>query len=188
MKLKPPVPLGEEHELGDFHCAEPELNAWLKQRALANQPLGASRCYVVCEGREVVGYYALSAGAILRAHAPGAIRRNMPEPIPVVLLARLAVHEAWAGRGIGAGMLKDAVARSIRLSWEVGVRALQCHAINENAKQFYRHHDFLASPIEPMMLMLNLAGRKNIKAVPDESGSFLTVQEPRKGYRVARKR
>lgn len=96
----------------------------------------------------------------MHTQVPGNIRRNMPEPIPVVVLGRLAVHADWAGRGIGAGLLKDAVLRSKRLSEEVGVRALLCHAISDSAREFYLHHGFIESPIEPMTLMLNLAKLK----------------------------
>ncbi|WP_243393697.1 GNAT family N-acetyltransferase [Solimonas fluminis] len=157
MSLSAPAPLDESHVLDAFRCAEPELESWLEQRARRNHAEGASRCFVVCDGSTVVGYYALAAGAVLHTQVPGNIRRNMPEPIPVVALGRLAVHADWAGRGIGAGLLKDAVLRSKRLSEEVGVRALLCHAINDSAREFYLHHGFVESPIEPMTLMLNLA-------------------------------
>ncbi len=151
------MPLAEAHRLDGFRCTEPALESWLKQRARRNQQDGASRCYVVCAGEDVVGYYALAAGAVSHAQTPGNVRRNMPDPIPVIVLGRLAVHADWAGQGLGAGMLKDAVLRALRLSQEMGIRALLCHAISEDAKQFYLHHDFVASPIEPLIVMLNLA-------------------------------
>lgn len=157
MSLRAPAPLDDAHALDGFRCTEPELESWLKQRARKNQRDGASRCFVVCDGSAVVGYYALAAGAVLHAQSPGNIRRNMPEPIPVVILGRLAVHADHAGRGIGAGLLKDAVLRSVRLSREMGIRALLCHAISDDAKRFYLHHGFVESPVEPMMVMLNLA-------------------------------
>jgi GNAT superfamily N-acetyltransferase len=157
MSLRAPAPLDDGHALDDFRCGEPELESWLRQRARKNQRDGASRCFVVCDGAVVVGYYALAAGAILHAQSPGGIRRNMPEPIPIVVLGRLAVHADHAGRGIGAGLLKDAVLRSARLAREMGIRAMVCHAISEDAKRFYLHHGFVESPIEPMTVMLNLA-------------------------------
>lgn len=160
MSLSAPAPLNDDHVLDGFRCNEAELETWLKQRARRNQSQGASRCFVVCEGEAVVGYYALAAGAVLHAQVPGGIRRNMPEPIPVVVLGRLAVHADWAGKGLGAGLLKDAVLRSLRLSEELGVRALLCHAIGESARRFYLHHGFVESPIEPMTLMLNLTKLK----------------------------
>lgn len=158
MSLSAPAPLDDSHGLDDFRCAEPELELeqWLKRRALRNQREGASRTFVVCEGRRVVGYYALEAGSVLHAQAPGAVRRNMPEPIPVIVLGRLAVHADWSGRGIGSGLLKDAVLRSLRLSEDLGVRALLCHAINEGAKDFYLHHGFVESPLDPLTVMLRL--------------------------------
>ncbi len=112
----------------------------------------------------------------------------MPESVPVVVLGRLAVHKASTGQGIGAGLLKDAVARSVRLSWELGIRALLCHAISEDAKRFYLHHGFIPSPIEPMTLLLKLSGHTGIKAVPDETGGFDSVHEPKMSYVTARKK
>ena len=152
-----PVPLAEAHRLDSFRCGKPELEFWLKQRARKNQLEAASRTFVVCAGNEVVGYYAISAGAVLHETVPGNVRRNMPEPIPVAVLGRLAVHSDWNGQGVGAGLLKDAVLRTARLAEEIGIRALLCHAIDENAKKFYLHHGFIESPIEPLTVMLNIA-------------------------------
>ena len=152
-----PVPLAEAHRLDSFRCGKPELEFWLKQRARKNQLEAASRTFVVCAGNEVVGYYALCAGAVLHETVPGNVRRNMPEPIPVAVLGRLAVHSDWNGQGVGAGLLKDAVWRTARLAEEIGIRALLCHAIDENAKKFYLHHGFIESPIEPLTAMLNIA-------------------------------
>ena len=152
-----PVPLAEAHRLDSFRCGKPELEFWLKQRARKNQLEAASRTFVVCAGNEVVGYYALSAGAVLHETVPGNVRRNMPEPIPVAVLGRLAVHSDWNGQGVGAGLLKDAVLRTARLAEEIGIRALLCHAIDENAKKFHLHHGFIESPIEPLTVMLNIA-------------------------------
>lgn len=156
-ELRAPVPLTEAHQLDGFRCSETALEIWLKQRARKNQQDGASRCYVVCAGVAVVGYYALAAGAVSHVQAAGSVRRNMPDPIPVIVLGRLAVHVDWAGRGIGAGLLKDAVLRALRLSQEMGIRAMLCHALTEDAKRFYLHHGFSESPIEPLTVMLNLA-------------------------------
>jgi GNAT superfamily N-acetyltransferase len=155
--ISEPAPLTEAHRLDAFRCSKPELELWLKQRAYKNQVEGASRTFVVCAGDQVVGYYALAAGAVLYDKVPGNIRRNMPDPIPVAVLGRLAVHEDWTKQGIGPGLLKDAVLRTVRLAEEMGMRALLCHAIDEDAKQFYLHHGFVESPIEPLMVMLNIA-------------------------------
>ena len=155
------------HRLDRFRCAEHELESWIKQRALKNQIDGASRTFVACHENEIIGYYALAAGAVLHSQMPGSIRRNMPEPIPVAVLGRLAVHVDWGGRGIGSGLLKDAVLRTLRLSEEMGIRALLCHAMSEDAKRFYLHHGFVESPIEPMMVVLNVAKLpRSVKAKP----------------------
>jgi GNAT superfamily N-acetyltransferase len=155
--ISAPGPLTSAHRLDTFRCTEAELEHWLKQRALKNQLDGASRTFVVCASGQVIGYYALAAGAVLHSQVPGAVRRNMPEPIPVAVLGRLAVHSDWGGRGVAGGMLKDAVLRTMRLSEEMGIRALLCHAVSEEARKFYLHHGFIESPIEPMTVMLNIA-------------------------------
>lgn len=153
-----PGPLTDAHRLDDFQCSSPGLARWLTLRARANQREGASRCFVVCDDqRNVVGYYALAAGSVSHATAPGRIRRNMPDPVPVAVLGRLAVHTDWTGQGIGRGLLKDAVLRTLRLSAEMGIRALLCHAIDDEAKAFYLKHGFVESPVDPMTVMLGLA-------------------------------
>lgn len=157
MPLSAPQPLGAEHRLDDFRCSAPELAKWLIERAPQNQTSGASRCFVVCdERRQVVGYYALAAGSVSHEQAPGRIRRNMPAPIPVIVLGRLAVHADWVGQGIGQGLLKDAVQRSLQACKQIGARALLCHAIDDAAKAFYLKHGFIASPIDGMTVMLPL--------------------------------
>lgn len=155
LPLGAPVPLTAGHDTSCFACRRSSLNTWLVKRALANAVSGASRTYVVCaaEGR-VVGYYALSAGSIAAAAASGRLRRNMPDPLPVIVLGRLAVDTEWAGLGVGSGLLKDAVIRSIQASALIGVRALLCHAIDDEAVSFYAKHGFVASPVEPLTLML----------------------------------
>lgn len=152
-----PSPLSDGHRLDDFQCSSPELTKWLLERARQNQASGASRCFVVSdEQRHVVGYYALAAGAVAHEDAPGRIRRNMPDPIPVIVLGRLAVHVDWVGQGIGQGLLKDAVQRTLQTCEQVGARALLCHAIDEAAKTFYLKHGFIVSPIHGMTVMLPL--------------------------------
>ncbi len=158
--LSPPAPLALEHRLDAYECEEVTLERWLKEHARQNEAQGTSRTYVVAAKGEVVGYYCLSAGAVARETASPSIRRNMPEPIPVVLLGRLAVHKNWTGQGIGSGMLKDAVLRSLAVAESLGVRAMLCHAISANAKAFYLKHGFVQSPIEPMIVLLNLSKLK----------------------------
>ena len=104
----------------------------------------------------VVGYYALAAGSVSVELAKGRLRRNMPDPLPAIVLGRLAVHTDWEGRGVGRGLLKDAVKRSIQAAVLIGVRALMCHAIDEDAKSFYLKHGFVQSPLDAMTLMLGL--------------------------------
>lgn len=155
-RLVPPAPLSPQHQSGSFQCAEVSLERWLKERARQNDAQGASKTYVVAAGWEVVAYYCLSAGSVVRAEAPPTTRRNMPDPIPVILLGRLAVHEAWSGKGIGTGLLKDAVLRSLAASKTLGARALLCHAISPEARRFYLKHGFIESAVDPMTVMLNL--------------------------------
>lgn len=124
---------------------------------MANAATGASRTYVVCDEQcRVIGYYALAAGSIAADAAPGRLRRNMPDPLPVIVLGRLAVHCDWSGLGIGSGLLKDAVLRSIQASELIGVRALLCHAIDAEAKAFYLKHGFTESPLDPLTVLVGL--------------------------------
>ena len=156
-KLSPPQPLAAEHRVDDFSCAEPSLDEWLRRRALVNQMTGASRTFVVTnELGQVLAYYALAAGAVSHQESPGNIRRNMPDPVPVMVLARLAVDQRLQGRKIGGALLKDALQRAVLVAQNIGVRALLVHAINERARQFYSHYGFVPSPANPMTLMLPL--------------------------------
>jgi GNAT superfamily N-acetyltransferase len=153
----PPERLSTAHNLSEFDSGELALDDWLRRRALNNEAGGASRTYVVCVGRKVAGYYALSAGAIAHTHAPGRIKRNMPDPIPVVVLARLAVDKSAQGQGAGTGLLRDAVLRTLQAAEIAGVRAILVHAISEAAKRFYEKYGFVASPVDPMTVMITTA-------------------------------
>lgn len=158
MAIRAPGPLDDEHRLDDFRCTSPDLAKWLTNRARKNHREGASRCFVVCdEHRNVIGYYALSAGAVSHELVPGSVRRNMPDPIPIAVLGRLAVHTDWVRQGIGRGLLKDAVQRTLQTSEQLGIRALLCHAIDAEAKTFYLRNGFIESPIDSMTVMLSLA-------------------------------
>jgi GNAT superfamily N-acetyltransferase len=156
-RLSPPEKLSTDHDLSGFDSGEPALDDWLRRRALHNEARGAPRTYVVCFGRKVVGYYALSAGAVAHAHAPGRVRRNMPDPIPVVILGRLAVDKAAHRQSVGTGLLRDAVLRTLQAAEIAGVRAILVHAISEAAKRFYEKYGFIASPVDPMTLMTTTA-------------------------------
>ena len=157
MKLHAPQPLTADHQLNTFNCGETSLDEWLKRRALLNQSNGASRTFVVVdESQLVMGYYALAAGAVNHQDATRSIRQNMPDPIPVMVLARLAVDIRTQGMQLGAGLLRDAVDRSLAVAKNTGVRALLVHALHERAKQFYLYFGFQASPVHPLTLMLRL--------------------------------
>ena len=131
--LTVPQKLRADHELLQFNCGEPTLDDWLRRRALQNEERGASRTYVVCRDLRVVAYYALAVGAVAHAGAPGRVRRNMPEPIPVMIIGRLAVDREFHGNGLGQGLLRDAVLRTLqnrrycRYSGRSGPRPRQTH-------------------------------------------------------------
>lgn len=159
-QLGAPEPLLISHEVRDFSCGEASLDEWLKRRAMVNQLNGASRTFVVADpNRRVCGYYALAAGAVAQQSATGRVRRNMPDPVPVMVLARLAVDLQAQGGHLGAALLQDAVNRTHTVAEHAGIRALLVHALHDPAKQFYEHYGFEASPTHPMMLMLRLVGR-----------------------------
>jgi len=151
-----PVPLGANHDLAGFDCGEPSLNQWLIKRAAKNEKVGASRTYVATVNQSVIAYFSLSNGHVTRAATPGLISRNMPGPIPVIIMGRLAVHIEYQHRGLGADFLRDAFLRARKASEISAARALLIHALNDKAKQFYLHHGFLESPVDPLTLMHSL--------------------------------
>ena len=157
LRLSAPQPLSATHLLNDFECGEHALDEWLKRRAMNNQLNGASRTFVVVdEESRVRGFYAMAAGAVSHQLATSAVRRNMPDLVPVMVLGRLAVDAQAEGIKLGAAMLQDAVNRAIVVARNTGVRALLVHALHEQAKQFYEHYGFQESPRHPMTLMLRL--------------------------------
>jgi GNAT superfamily N-acetyltransferase len=158
--LQAPEPLTAEHALGGFDSGVSSLDDWLRRRALQNQTSGASRTFVVCDGSEVVGYYALAASAVAPDAAPGRFRRNMPDPIPVVVLARLAIAHDRQGHGLGRALFQDAADRVIHAAGTIGIRGLLVHAISDEAKAFYLRLGLDPSPLEPMTLMTTLADLK----------------------------
>lgn len=154
-------PLSSEHRINEFECGEPVLDEWLRRRALSNQLSGGSRTFVVVDqDKRVCGYYAMAAGAIAHQMATSSVRRNMPDPVPVMVLARLAVDKRAQGMYLGAALLQDAVNRAVAVSHNAGVRALLVHALHDRAKQFYEHYGFQISPAHPMTLMLRLSSVK----------------------------
>ena len=166
MALSAPEPLSTQHQIGDFNSGVASRDEWLKRRALANQASGATRTFVVCEANKVVGYYALAFGAVNVAAAPGRFRRNMPDPIPVVVLARLAVDPAHQNRGLGRALVRDGARRVVNAADAIGIRGILVHAISEEAKAFYLALGFDPSPIDPMTLMITLSDvRKSIESI-----------------------
>lgn len=155
-KLNPPEPLADGHCLDAFDSGQPALDDWLRRRARANQAGGASRTYVVTEGVRVVAYYALSSGALDTRQSTGRFRRNMPDPIPVAVLGRLAVDRAWQGRGLARAMVRDALLRVANAADAIGVRGVVVHALSEEAKPFWLSLGFDPSPAELMTLMITL--------------------------------
>lgn len=155
--LSAPAPITKDHDLGAFDCGEPSLNVWLQKRALKNERLGASRTYVIADGLSVVGYYCLAVGAVGHHEAPKTMRHNMPNPVPVMILGRLAIHKDYQNRGLGSALLRDATLQALKASEIAGVCALLVHALSEPAKRFYLSRGFIESPIKPMTLCLILA-------------------------------
>lgn len=157
MQISPPCHLEAHHHLESFCCGEPLLDTWLKTRARKNEAGGASRTYVLARANDVVGYYSLAVGSVGHALVPGRIRRNMPDPVPVMLLARLAVDRSLQGQGMGRALLKDAILRTEQAAHIAGIRAILVHALHERARCFYLGLGFTPSPINELTLMLPLS-------------------------------
>ena len=162
MNWTAPEPLGAQHDTTSFSCGTESLDGWLKRRALKNQGQGASRTYVLTHGRQggvmrVVAYYALASGAVRVSETTGRFRRNMPDPIPVVILGRLAIDSAWQGQGLGRALVRDAGLRVVQSAQAIGIRGMLVQALSNDARGFYEKLGFEPSPLDPMMLMITLA-------------------------------
>jgi GNAT superfamily N-acetyltransferase len=155
--LSAPEPLTDQHDTSGFDSGVRALDEWLKHRARQNQASGASRTFVVTDGTPVVAYYALASSAIAPVIAPGRFRRNMPEPIPVVVLGRLAIARSHQGKGLGRALFQDAARRVIHAAETIGIRGMLVHAISSEAKDFYLRLGLSESPIEAMTLMTTVA-------------------------------
>ena len=162
--LSPPTPIDLGHDLSDFESGEPSLDEWLTKRALKNHASGASRCFVLCAGASVVGYYSLSAGAISHEATPKAMRRNMPDPL--LLLGRLAIDKRYHNQGLGSALLRDAMMRSVSVASDAGVFAILVHALSPEARQFYLSRGFAQSPLQPMTLIMTLETVRSILTGP----------------------
>ena len=158
-KINAPEPISKSHDVDSFNCGINSLDHWLKTRSLKNEKNNASRTYVVTHNGTVAGYYALAVGSIESSEVPGKIKRNMPSPIPVMILGRLAVDIEYQDQKIGKGLLKDAVLRTIFISEQTGLKGLLVHALNENARYFYKAHGFIEMPHNPLKLILPIANK-----------------------------
>lgn len=156
-QLCPPEKLNSLHQIETFDSGNSQLDEWLKRRALKNESDGASRTYVLCDRQAVIAYYCLINGAIALTAATAEVRHNMPDPIPVMVIGRLACDRDWQGCGIGRALLRDAILRTLQAAEIAGIRAILVHAISEDAKQFYQKCGFTVSPIDPMTLMVNIS-------------------------------
>lgn len=160
-KLLAPQPINPDHLLEDFDSGNAELNDWLKKRALKNESSGASRTYVVAIEQKVIAYYCLANGSVLNNQTPSRVRRNMPDPIPVMVIGRLSVDRHWHSKGIGRGLVRDAVLRTLQAAQIAGIRAILVHAISEEAKTFYQKCGFIPSSVAPMTLLVTITDAKN---------------------------
>ena len=160
MTLSAPELLTAYHEVGAFTSGVESLDEWLRRRAMKNQATGASRTFVACDGRRVVAYYSLASSAVAVVEATGRFRRNMPDPIPIVILGRLAVDQYFQGQGIRRALVRDAGYRVIQAADIIGIRGLLVQALSGEAKAFYEHIGFYASSLDPMTLMITLADLK----------------------------
>ena len=157
MSLLAPVPITPEHDVSAFACGQATLDDWLRRRALPNQQSGASRTNVVTVGGAVIAYYALASGGLTLSEATGSFRRNMPEPVPVVILARLAVDRSYHGQELGRALFRDAAVRVIAAADVIGVRGLIVHALTDEAAAFYRSLGLALSSTTPRLMMATLA-------------------------------
>ncbi len=160
MALLAPVLLHEQHQTEQFFCGVESLDVWLKRRAFKNQIQGASRTYVACQGNRVVAYYAIASGAVTCNEATGRLRRNMPDPISVVVLGRLGVDSSLHGQGLGRSLVRDAALRILQAADVIGIRGMTVQALSDDARIFYEHMGFEPSPLDPNLLMMTLADLK----------------------------
>ena len=162
MSLRSPEPLGSQHRLEAFDCGKPALNDWLVRHARQAQSSGSAKTFVVADNSQVLGYFSLTVGQIDTLDAPDRFRKGMGQyPLPVVILARLAVSRSHHGRGIGFGLLQDAIRRTLLIAEQAGIRAMLTHPIDDEAAKFYTRFGFIQSPLreQQLLLLLNDARR-----------------------------
>ncbi|MDJ0616807.1 MAG: GNAT family N-acetyltransferase [Calothrix sp. MO_192.B10] len=159
--INSPQPLTSEHDVSDFKSTSEPLNKWLREKALKNHEGDTARTYVVTIENKVIGYYCLATSSVAREIATSKVKRNAPDPIPCMLIGRLAVDIDWEGRGIGSGLLRDAIFRTLNVAEIAGIKCILVHAKDEESKHFYIKHRFQESPLKPLTLMMTL---KDIRA------------------------
>lgn len=158
--LRAPEPLTAQHALGSFDSGVRSLDDWLRRRAMQNQPSGGSRTFVACDDARVAGFYALAASAVAPDAATGRFRRNMPDPVPIAVLARLAIDKSFQDKGLGRALFRDAALRVLAAADSIGIRGMLVHAISDEAKSLYVSLGLDVSPLEPMTLMATVADLK----------------------------
>lgn len=158
-----PRVLDSSHRLESFDCGKPSLNDWLTRHALQAQASGSARTYVILDGERIAGYFSLTVGQVEAVDVPERVRKGMPNyPIPVIVLARLAVAREDQGRGIGVGMLQEAIQRALAIADHAGVRAILTHPIDEHAERFYSRFGFEPSPVREQQLLLLLKDARKL--------------------------
>lgn len=163
MSLRGPEPLGSQHQLDGFDCGKPALNDWLLRHARQAQGRGSAKTFVVTDGDRVAGYFSLTVGQVDTLEAPDRIRKGMGQyPIPVVILARLAVSAQYQGQGVGVGLLQDAIRRTLLIAEQAGIRAMLTHPIDEEAARFYTRFGFMASSLRDKQLLLLLKDARRL--------------------------
>lgn len=163
MSLRAPEPLNPDHRIDAFDCGKPALDTWLARYARQAQGSGSAKTFIVCDGEHVAGYYSLTVGQVDTAEAPPRVSKGMGRyPIPVVILARLAVSKTYQGQGIGAAMLRDAIRRTVAISEQAGIRALLTHPIDDDAARFYKRFGFLPSPLREQQWLLLLKDARRV--------------------------
>jgi GNAT superfamily N-acetyltransferase len=163
MALSKPLALNATHQLEKFDCGKPTLNEWLIRHAKQAQSSGSAKTYVVTESDRIAGYFSLTVGQIDTLEAPDRVRKGMGNyPIPVIILARLAVAVADQGRGVGIGLLQEAILRTLLIAEQAGVRALLTHPLDEEAQAFYGRFGFETSPVREKQLFLLLKDARRL--------------------------
>ncbi len=165
MTLRAPEPLHAGHRIDAFDCGKPELDAWLRQHARQAQASGSAKTFIVGDGDQVAGYYSLTVGQVDSADAPPQVSKSLGRyPIPVVILARLAVSSCDQGKGIGTAMLRDAIRRTLAIAEQAGIRALLTHPIDDEATRFYQRFGFTHSPLSEQQWLLLLKDARRLLA------------------------